>query len=398
MIVLPGLGQNIMTDIKLSGRRHDLDALRVLCFGTLIIYHTSLAYGTRAWLLNSDDGSRLIDLIAAGSHPWRMSLLFFISGLVTQSLLRNKSIGEIRMARTRQLLLPFVLGVLLIVPPQFYLSRHNPFPDLSYWEFWKMFVVSGLRFEHLWFLAYLWVYMLLWSLLWPCIQRFWPNLPSAFAGLLRGAKLPLVPILFLSVLRIWLYPIFGETLMISTDLYAHLVYFSMFLAGSLLMNEPSFWREVDRQRWVSGGLAVLSFLIIATVVLAVPQDYRPDTLVVPMRIVRSAFQWCAMLALLGFAARIANRPNPVIAFLNRSMMTYYVVHQTVIVIVAYYISKIGVLDIRSFVPVVFLSALGCALIGEGHKMAKTCISVLASRAAAFRKPPMTPSPSGITEQ
>jgi len=69
MIVLPWLGQNIMTDIKWSGRRHDLDALRVLCFGTLIIYHTSLAYGTRTWLLNASDGSRLVDLIAAGSHP-----------------------------------------------------------------------------------------------------------------------------------------------------------------------------------------------------------------------------------------------------------------------------------------------------------------------------------------
>ena len=394
MIVLPWLGQNIMTDIKWSGRRHDLDALRVLCFGTLIIYHTSLAYGTRTWLLNASDGSRLVDLIAAGSHPWRMSLLFFISGLVTQSLLRNRSISEVRTARTRQLLLPFVLGVLLIVPPQFYLSQHNPFPGLSYWEFWKAYIVSGLRFEHLWFLAYLWIYMFLWSLLWPCIQRFLPNLPAAFANLLQGRKLLLIPIIFLSVLRVWLYPIFGETLVLNTDFYAHIVYFSMFLAGSLLMNDPSFWREVDRQRWVSGGLAILSFLIIATVVIAVPQDYRPDSLVIPMRIVRSIFQWCAMLALLGFAARIANRPNPVIAFLNRSMMTYYVVHQTIIIIVAYYIAKLGMLNISSFIPVMLITAIGCGVIGEAQKLAVRYLPVIISRLVALVRVPTKLSPPG----
>jgi len=323
-----------------------------------------------------------------------MSLLFFISGLVTQSLLRNRSISEVRTARTRQLLLPFVLGVLLIVPPQFYLSQHNPFPGLPYWEFWKAYIVSGLRFEHLWFLAYLWIYMFLWSLLWPCIQRLCPSLPAAFANLLRGRKLLLIPIIFLSVLRVWLYPIFGETLVLNTDVYAHLVYFPMFLAGSLLMNEPSFWREVDRQRWVSGGLAMLSFLVIAIVVLAVPQDYRPDSLVIPMRIVRSIFQWCAMLALLGFAARIANRPNPVIAFLNRSMMTYYVVHQTIIIIVAYYIAKLGMLNISSFIPVMLITAIGCGVIGEVQKMAMRYLPVVISRLAALVRVPTKLSPPG----
>ena len=64
-----------------SERRHDIDLLRVLSFGTLIIYHTSLLYGTKTWLLNSQESSRLMDLVAVGSHLWRMSLLFFISGL-----------------------------------------------------------------------------------------------------------------------------------------------------------------------------------------------------------------------------------------------------------------------------------------------------------------------------
>jgi glucan biosynthesis protein C len=396
MIALLGLRQTIMTDIKSGGRRHDLDALRVLCFGTLIIYHTSLAYGTRTWLLNSIDGSRLVDLIAAASHPWRMSLLFFISGLVTRSLLRNRSVSDIRGTRTRQLLLPFTFGVLLVVPPQIYLSEFNPFPGLSYWEFWKAFMVSGLTLEHLWFLAYLWIYVFAWSFLWPYLQRVWPNLPSALANSLRGVNLFLIPILLLSVLRLWLYPIFGETRAIHTDIYAHLVYFSMFMAGSLLMEESTFWREVDRQRWLGGALAIISFLVVAAAVVAVPREDWPDAVVILVRIARSIFQWCAIIALLGFAGRIANRPNRVIAFLNRSMMTYYVAHQTVIIIVAHQISKMGPLDIRSFVPVVLLSTLGCGLIGEAQKLIKAFLSPLIARVMALIKPPLKTAPSGAT--
>jgi NADH:ubiquinone oxidoreductase subunit 2 (subunit N) len=168
----------------------------------------------------------------------------------------------------------------------------------------------------------------------------------------------------------------------------------MFMAGSLLMEESTFWREVDRQRWLGGALAIISFLVVAAAVVAVPREDWPDAVVVLVRIARSIFQWCAIIALLGFAGRIANRPNRVIAFLNRSMMTYYVAHQTVIIIVAHQISKMGPLDIRSFVPVVLLSTLGCGLIGEAQKLIKAFLSPLIARVIALIKPPLKTAPSG----
>lgn len=58
-----------MTTVQTDERRHDLDALRVFCFGTLIIYHSSLVYGAKSWWIHSSDTSTLIDLIALASHP-----------------------------------------------------------------------------------------------------------------------------------------------------------------------------------------------------------------------------------------------------------------------------------------------------------------------------------------
>ncbi|WP_137132053.1 acyltransferase family protein [Rhizobium sp. FY34] len=350
-------------------RRHDFDLLRVVSFGTLIVYHASLMFGTKPWLIKSETPSRLMDLISVASHPWRMSLLFLLSGFVTSSSLGRKTVKEIRSARTRQLLLPFIVGVLLIVPPQVYLSDTNPFPDLSYWQFWKAYLISAVRLEHVWFLAYLWIYIFVWSMVWPRFEAHWARIASTAAALLKGPNLFLLPVVFLSLLRIVLYPVFGEVLIITHDVYAHVLYFSMFMAGVLLMNEDGFWQEIDRQRRVSCALAVISFTALAITVVAVPREQLSDIVLVAVRIVRSIFQWSMIITLLAFARRYATRPNRVVTYLNNSIMTYYVVHQTVLVVAAYYLSRESLLDVQAFVPVCIVTALTCAVIAEVKRLA-----------------------------
>ncbi len=379
-----------------DGRRHDLDALRVCCFGTLIIYHSSFVYGAKTWWVHASDTTKLIDLITIGSHPWRMSLLFFISGVVTASLLKNRSVAEIRTTRTRQLLLPFVFGVFVVVPPQIYFSPYNFTPDLSYWEFWKTYVVSGIQLEHMWFLAYLWIYVVAWSIAQPQLARRWPGLSASLAAQLRGRVLFVAPIAFLSILRLCLYPVFRETLVISSDVYSHAVYFSMFMLGTLLANEQSFWQEVDRQRWISLGVATLSLAVLAALSVFIPREARPEALVLAVRVIRSVFQWSAVLVLLAFAGRLASRPNRVIMHLNKSIMTYYIAHQTVIVIAAYYIAKAGLLDIRSFIPLVVITALVCALIAETKRLATARLVPFLAGIVAMRKGLRKPLPPGTS--
>jgi len=385
-----------MMTIKSGGRRHDIDALRVFSFGTLIIYHTSLLFGTSPFSLKSEESSRLMDLIAIGSHPWRMSLLFFISGLVTASLVARKSAEDIRRSRTRQLLLPFLFGVLLIVPPQFYFANLDAHPDLSYWTFLKIYMLSGIALEHMWFLAYLWVYVFVWSLTFSRFERHWRTLSSAFASLLTGPNLFLVPVAFLAALRIFLYPVFGETLVIANDVYAHVMYFSIFMAGALLYSETGFWQEIDRQRWGSLVLAAVSFLAIVITFLILPREQWPEWLVVVARVIRSILQWSTILALLAFAGRLVRGPSRVVSYLNKSIMTYYILHQTIIVIAAYYFAKLGMLDITSFVPIVIITVVVCFLAAEGKKLASACFSAFMSKLSALRKATAKPvSPEAV---
>ncbi|MGV1764731.1 hypothetical protein [Rhizobium rhizogenes] len=61
--------------MEAMSRRHDLDFLRVAAFMLLIVYHVSLMYNSRSFLLKSQDSSAMFDVIHLWTHPWRMSLL-----------------------------------------------------------------------------------------------------------------------------------------------------------------------------------------------------------------------------------------------------------------------------------------------------------------------------------
>ena len=63
-------------------RRHDIDALRVLAFALLILYHTAMAY-VDGWgfHLKSDYTAEWLQWPMLLVNRWRMQLLFLLSGI-----------------------------------------------------------------------------------------------------------------------------------------------------------------------------------------------------------------------------------------------------------------------------------------------------------------------------
>jgi glucans biosynthesis protein C len=162
-------------------RRHDIDFIRVVVFAMLMIYHTSLIFGTHTWLLHADIPSRSFDLISLASHPWRISLLFLVSGVTTAALAKRLSPGDIRGMRSRQLIPPLLFGIFVLIPPQIFAAMKSGFGlEMSYLDFWATYLRFGtvilpngaptslFSLQHLWFIAYLWLYTLLLTL---CLVR-----------------------------------------------------------------------------------------------------------------------------------------------------------------------------------------------------------------------------------
>ncbi len=106
-----------------AARRADLDWLRVLAFGLLILYHAGMAWSGWNWHVTSTDDIAWLREVMRFLNRWRMPLIFVVSGAAIMLALGARTPGAFVVDRLKRLLLPLVFGMLVLVPPQVYLER-----------------------------------------------------------------------------------------------------------------------------------------------------------------------------------------------------------------------------------------------------------------------------------
>ena len=324
-----------------------LDWVRTFAFGLLVLFHVGMYYVSWDWHIKSPNASTVLEPLMRLSLPWRMTLLFLVSGAATSFMLaRRGADGGLLGQRAKRLLLPLLFGVLVIVPPQSYFEVVQHFGYAGdYGEFLRLYL-SGYggfcgnsgqclilpTWNHLWFLPYLFVYtLLLWSAL-----RAWPRGLDALAvrlpDALSGARLVLLPVAFLAISRIALHDRFPATHALVGDWFAHTQYFAVFLLGATLARAPLLWQRMSQARWVA-----LVFALTAWVLLVIPAPSMPaaESLLALMRpVAHSVVQSCAILAVVGFAHRHLNGDSALRRYLTEAVFPVYILHQTLIMLLA----------------------------------------------------------------
>lgn len=334
-------------------RRHDLDWLRVIAFGLLVLYHVGMYYVSWDWHVKSPTASITLEPLMLLTSPWRMSLLFLISGVATAFMFERRPDGLLR-RRSRQLLLPLLFGMAVIVPPQAYYQVVEQLPggyNESYWAFYGKYL-SGYHgfcdgdgclrlptWNHLWFLPYLWAYTVLAWLLWRLLPATALQRLRQWAGTaLHGWGALLVPVLVLAAARLLLVNRFEQTHALVDDWYNHAQYASVFLIGFLAAFSTGFWESLQRLRWQSLALAGLGYAALIQVwYFSGYNDAQPAPLELrlALRVVWAVDQWCAIAALLGFAYRWRNADSPLLRYLTLAVFPLYILHQSVIVVLAH---------------------------------------------------------------
>ena len=102
-----------------SERRIDLDWVRISAFGLLIFYHVGMLYVSWGFHIKSAHRIALEPLMLV-LNPWRLGLLFLVSGVATCFMLRKYSLLPLLRSRSARLLIPLVFGMLVVAPPQAY--------------------------------------------------------------------------------------------------------------------------------------------------------------------------------------------------------------------------------------------------------------------------------------
>ena len=327
-----------------------LDWLRIGAFALLVLYHVGMFYVGWDWHVKSPSASARIEPLMRLSSPWRMSLLFLLSGAATAWMLQRRpgrGSGLLR-ERASKLLLPLVTGLLLIVPPQPYFEVVQKVGyGGSYLDFLKLYFSAYGGFcrgsdclvlptwNHLWFLPYLFFYTALLVLLRRALPAPWRAAAALHFGALPAWQLWLLPVLLLALIRLALLTRFGTTHALVDDWFNHATYFGVFLLGAGFALQPQLFTRIEPLRWPALAVALLCWAG-TTLYFEALRDVPavPEGLRALQRVAHAALQWSALVAILGFAHRHLNHDHRWRAPLTEAVFPVYLVHQTVIILLA----------------------------------------------------------------
>lgn len=343
-------------------RRIDLDWLRIGAFALLILYHVGMFYVTWDWHVKSARASDAVEPLMQLVNPWRLSLLFLISGVATRFIADKTTATGLAVSRFDRLFWPLLFGMFVIVPPQSYyelreaaahaggaLSDPSSFTG-DWWSFYFRYATGYAgwcdadgclpvpTWNHLWFVAYVLVYTLVLAALWPLLRRLELRWPAGAAG---SVLFLVAPWLYLWVTRAALFPVFGSTHALTDDWYNHAVCGGIFLLGFAMAKTPAPFDLAMRVRWAALTLALVGYGMSQAFSLRWGEAEAPALELLVARGFRELQAWMAIVALLGFARRHWNRDSPLRRYLTEAIFPFYILHQTAIVVIAYHLDKLS---------------------------------------------------------
>lgn len=347
-----------------SSRRADIDWIRVAAFGLLILYHVGLVYAPWDWHVHSPYTIEPLRYAALALNPWRLTLLFFVSGVALRFMSRNRRPLAVIAQRLARLIPPFLFGVLVLVPPQSWLEaldKGSWTQGFGAWwlaEFSPAGFADGIPLNHLWFVLYIAVYSVL-ILGFTVGVRGWSLLERVCSKAFSSWGLLILPILYLAFVRQKLFATYGLSNHLETDWYNHAASFAVFALGFLLALQDTFWRSFERLRWV-----FLSFAVVSLAVL-IALEAHPGGMAFNGLVKNTMFaidQWSTLGAVVGFAGRhLRQADGPLLRYLTDAVFPCYLIHQTLLVIAVYVLEPKG-LPMGLEVPILATVTLGGSLL------------------------------------
>jgi len=239
-------------------------------------------------------------------------------------------------------MVPFIFGVFLLVPVQVYLEKVDQYPSLFNFYlhmFEGIFPVGNFSWHHLWYLLYLYLIAMLFI---PFIAFSRSKGYAAFERIIEkitqlrgGMILFVIPVL---ASQIWLRPYFPEeTHALADDWAFFCLYFLYFAAGFIFLGNSTIVKHIVRDRHICVFLAVI------TVVMMQIPSLKEKTGIewLTWTHLSITMGWAMSLALLGYFKEYFNKDHPVRKPLNRAIYPFYLIHQPVLVIMAYLIIPTG---------------------------------------------------------
>jgi hypothetical protein len=331
-----------------KNRQYFIDWIRVLAFAILIFYHSGMFFVSWGWHVKNNVIVESLEYPMLFFNQWRLSLLFFISGVGMSFALKSRTgwsfIGE----RTKRLFLPLIFGMFVIVPPQIYFERvmYHQFSG-SYTAFYPSvfdfipYPKGSFSWHHLWFVVYLFVYSLVGTPIFLALksakgQRFLTKFHQIFIHPLRSYWLTL-PFMIL----FWMLdPISPTTHNLIHDWLNLLNCFLLVLMGYVMGQNPKFWEMLEIYRkgylWASILFSTSIYLFLFKPIFPIQNE---DLEFFVEGIITRINAFSVIFCIGGYAKYFLNFTNNTLKYANEAVYPFYILHQTITVAIGFYIAN-----------------------------------------------------------
>lgn len=341
---------------KLSTTYHDhqparlyyLDWLRVIAVLGVFLFHAVHPFDLTPWHIKNAEQSEVVTYLIAFMFPWGMPFFFLLAGAGSWFALRRRAARAFARERFNRLLLPYIGGALLLMPVMLYFElRHKLQTGALTGSFADYLVIPSVGLTPIWFGAlgyHLWFLGFLFSFSMLCLPLFlWlkrergQRLIDRAASLCQRRGVILLAFIPLTAVRLTLHPFFPQ----EHSWADFFVQMSFFVFGFILFSHGGFLSAVRRDWHISLaagiGATVLGMSIAfskGSLDLEAPPRTVLDVLFWTLIAIDS---WAWSLFFLYIGMRYLDFTNNYLVYGQNAILPFFVFHQPVIIILAYYV-------------------------------------------------------------
>jgi len=329
-----------------GARVHYVDWLRVLAVLLLFPFHTLRVFNDEDFYAKALPVTEWLDGVLWFISIWHMPLLFFLAGCSTYLALGRRSAGQYALERTKRLLVPLVFGIFILIPPQtWYGARFNSGYAGSYGHYlasgdflsWNIRdggdYYGGFGVGQLWFIMFLLI-LSMWAL--PLL--LWARRESGARWAQALNRRLAHPSWWTAAVVV----LFAAGLVPEIPGGPIVYHLFVFLFGFVAMCDPRFLQAAERYRWTAtaGGVMVsLAVVIWAPALLDVLSSSGHTLVLYLLKVVIAAAMWLMLVGLMGLGRRYLDRTSRPLTYLSEGSYPVYILHQTVIAVMAFYLAR-----------------------------------------------------------
>ncbi|RPJ44628.1 MAG: acyltransferase, partial [Chloroflexi bacterium] len=339
-------------DAKAKVRINYLDWLRVLGVLLVFIYHTTRLYNVEDWAVKNAIWYPAVEVWNNTITTWMMPFLFVISGASLFFALGKGGFGKFLKDKILRLLVPLLVGALTHVALQSYLwdTTHGTFRG-NFFQFLPGYYLTSINWmgAHLWYLLVLFIFSIL---LYP-LMRWLKGGGSGLLSKLDGVLSTTWVLYMLAFPLLLPYILFDPDSVLLADQggYPYIMYLWFLLLGFIIVSGERIQEKVRRLRWVSlaAGLAMVAGFSALYTLTADKETISPAlVLAVTMRMFGG---WIGVLAFLGLGMQSLTARTPRLEYANEAVLPFYILHQTVLLAVAYFVLQWALPDVLEWAVV-----------------------------------------------